>query len=199
MIGRKRLVGFLSIAIACSGIAACQQNGSRPADAAPAGATADQTPAASAIKPTESVGGPVDSPGKTLAPIDFDYVIIGTPAVGQPLEIRINTRVRSARADLNLALSGDERLQIPAEMARQRLAAAAGGEPITRTLRVTPTAPGTLYLNALVQADIDGRLQSRSVTIPIRVGGGAPSRVPAGTVSTDASGEPIISLPAREN
>jgi len=73
------------------------------------------------------------------------------------------------------------------------------GQRATRTVRVTPVASGTVYLDVLLEAEIDGRQQFRAVTIPIRVGDGAMPEPPAGTPSTDAEGTPIISLPGRDD
>jgi hypothetical protein len=148
---------------------------------------------------TKAAASAATSPGKPLPPIAFDYRILGTPVAGQPLEIEISTGVEAALADLNVALSGNERLLVPIEMARLRLAAAAAGQRATRTVRVTPVASGTVYLDVLLEAEIDGRQQSRAVTIPIRVGDGATPEPPAGTPSTDAEGAPIISLPGRDD
>jgi hypothetical protein len=162
----------------------------------PARATSEPELANQRTKPALSAA---TSPGKPLPPIAFDYRILGTPVAGQPLEIEISTGVEAALADLNVVLSGNERLLVPIEMARLRLAAAAAGQRATRTVRVTPVASGTVYLDVLLEAEIDGRQQSRAVTIPIRVGGDATPEPPAGTPSTDAEGTPIISLPGRDD
>ena len=193
---RVLVVGLIAT---CVTVGACQQSGSRDGDSNVAAQTRSTgTPEIPVASPRQD-SATADSPGKPLPPIEFDYSIVGTPALGQPLEIRIGSRVQSALAGLNLVLSGDERLQVPVEMARMRLRQAASGERVTETIRVTPLTPGTLYLNVLLQAEIDGRVQSRSVTIPIRVAGAEVAPAPAATVSTDAAGELIISLPASEN
>ncbi len=140
----------------------------------------------------------IDSPGKPLPPIDFKYELLGEPAVGQPLEIRVTSSIQADLDALNVALSGNERVQVPAAFARFRMARAAASTPMTRTITVTPLAPGTLYLDVLLQADVGGRQQSRAVTIPIRVGAESQAIAPAGTVSTDAEGQRIITLPADE-
>jgi len=190
------LVPYL-LAVSAS-LVACQQQGSRDTsidpEAGPPAATAPELPREVPLKDPA----PPDSPGKPLPPIEFDYTIIGTPTLGQPVEIEIRSQLQSALTELNVAMSGDERLQVPAAVARLRLANATAGEPARQTITVTPLTTGTHYLSVLLQAEIDGRLQSRSVTIPIRVDGA--SAAPAqGPVSTDAEGQPIISLPAREN
>lgn len=193
---RVLLIGLIAT---CLTVGACQQSGSRDGDSNVAAQTRSTSAPETPVESPRQGSVTADSPGKPLPPIEFDYSIIGKPTLGQALEIRIGSRVQSALAGLNLALSGDERLQVPIEMARMRLQKAASGERVTQTIRVTPLAPGTLYLNVLLQAEIDGRVQSRSVTIPIRVAGTEVAPAPAATVSTDAAGELIISLPASEN
>jgi hypothetical protein len=140
------------------------------------------------------------SPGKPLPPIEVDYAIVGATTVGQPVEIELRTAVPFRLAALNLALSGSERLQVPAEVAQLRQAFSAAGERHVETVRVTPLAPGRHYLTILAEARTDGRVEARSVTIPIDVGDGSAAPPPAtGPVSVDADGERIISLPARQD
>lgn len=155
------------------------------------------------VAPTTAVKDPTEladvaptSPGKPLPPIDVEYAIVGVPTVGQPLEIELRTRAPATLAAVNLALSGSERLQVPAEIARLRFAFSAANERRVETIRITPLAAGRHYLSILAEADIRGRRQARSVTIPIDVGGAAVEAPPTGTVSVDAAGERIISLPA---
>lgn len=199
MNGRHRIVLHLAWILAAICVAACQQTSSRSdvSDSSSSSSTSG-TPELPSEAPGQA-STVADSPGKPLPPIDFQYELLGEPAVGQPLEIRITSSMRAELDALNVALSGSERMQVSAEMARFRMARAAEDVPMTRTIRVTPLASGTLYLNVLVQADVDGRLQSRAVMIPIRVGAGSQPSEAEGTLSTDADGRPIISLPAREN
>lgn len=196
---RQRIVLHLAWMLAATCVAACQQTGSRSNVPEPSSSSsAPRTPELPSEAPRQAPA-VTDSPGKPLPPIDFEYELLGEPIVGQPLEIRVTSRMQTALDALNVALSGDERMQVPAEMARFRMARAAANVPMTRTIRVTPLASGTLYLNVLLQAQVDGRLQSRAVTIPIRVGTESQPGEAAGTLSTDADGQPIISLPASEN
>jgi hypothetical protein len=180
-------------------LAACQQTGSMSdgSDSTSNSTVLDTPERPSEASPQASTV--IDSPGKPLPPIEFKYEFLGEPAVGQPLEIRVTSTIEAELDALNVTLSGSERMQVPAAIARFRMARTAAGAPMTRTISVTPLASGTIYLDVLLQADIDGRQQSRAVTIPIRVG--APSRQSEseGTVSTDADGQRIISLPAEDN
>jgi len=199
MNGRYRIVLHFAWLTAAVCMLACQQTGSGSgvAGSSPtSGASSTPELPSEAPQPAQPVA---DSPGKPLPPIDFHYELLSEPAIGQPLEIRVTSSAQAALDALNVALSGDERMQVPAAMAQFRMARTAANTPMTRTIRVTPLVSGTLYLDVLLQANVEGRLQSRAVTIPIRVGAQSqPSRA-EGTLSTDARGQPIISLPASEN
>ncbi len=195
----NRIVSSLAWIVAAICATACQRTGSMSdsSDSSPDPASfVTQERSSEAQRPAPAI---TDSPGKPLAPIDFEYELLGEPTVGQPLEIRITSNIQAELDVLNVALSGNERVQVPAAIARFRMARPASSEPMTRTISVTPLASGTMYLDVLLQADIRGRQQSRAVTIPIRVGAQSQPSAPNGTLSTDAQGQPIISLPADEN
>ena len=199
MSGRYRILTPVAWILAAICVAACQQTGSRSdaAGASPdAAAPPTPEPPGEASRQASTV---VDSPGKPLPPIDFAYELLGEPVIGQPLEIRVTSSIAADLDALNVALSGDERMQVPAAIARFRMARTGPSAPVSRTISVTPLASGTLYLDVLLQADIDGRRQSRAVTIPIRVGSDPQPEPPAGTLTSDADGEPIISLPGAQN
>jgi hypothetical protein len=174
----------------------CERNDTR-VDVPPT-MLAEVAPTKHATAPTALDETAPTSPGKPLPPIDVEYAIVGVPTVGQPLEIELRTRAPAALAAMNLALRGSERLQVPAEIAQLRLAFSAANERRIETIRITPLTPGRHYLSILAEADIGGRRQARSVTIPIDVGGAAVAVPRTGTVSVDTNGERIISLPAQQ-
>lgn len=186
-------VGVVALAAAVAGtrLATRAAPPSLPSAPAPAAGVASRT--------KDIVAAPMTSPGKPLPPIEIDYSLVGVPSIGQPLEIRLRTGVATALPALNLALSGSERLQVPADVARLRLAFASAGERRTETIRVTPMAAGRHYLSVLAQAEIDGRLQARSVTIPIDVGGVSVESPQPAPTALDAAGERIVILPGRAN
>jgi hypothetical protein len=142
----------------------------------------------------------VDSPGKMLAPIRVDYEILGAPVIGEPLEIELTVSSSMNVPTLSVELRGGSGLVVPVENMRFAERDATPGESRAQRFSVTPMRGGTLSLIAVVRAEIGGRVQSDSVTIPIPVGG-VPEpreREPAGVLTTDESGEPIISLPGRQ-
>ena len=79
------------------------------------------------------------------------------------------------------------------------VAALGPDQPTEQILTVTPYAEGTLRFSVLVRGQIDGQSQAGQLTVPVQVGETRTGLDPMGTLSTDASGEPVISLPAREH
>ncbi len=142
---------------------------------------------------------PGDSPGKPSPPIGIRYELLGDPAVGQPLEIRITARSNVSVLSLTTRISGDEGLYVAPASSNFAVPQMLVDEPAIRTLTVTPLREGLLQLAVRVQGEIDGRIQANNVTIPIQVGVVQESREPMGTRTTDETGEAIISLPAQEN
>jgi hypothetical protein len=64
---------------------------------------------------------------------------------------------------------------------------------------VIPLREGRLYLNVAVEFDAENGSMSTVTAIPIQVGGGARALQENGIVTMDENGEPIRSLPARED
>ena len=140
-----------------------------------------------------------ESPGKPTAPIGVRYEILGRPAIGQPLEIRITTHSNAVVNALTTQVRGDEGLFVSPTNANFAVAQMRFEEPVARTLTVTPLREGAHQLTVLVQGEIGGVVQSAQISIPVRVGDVQPAPKPTGTLSTDESGEAIISLPAQQN
>lgn len=186
----KQMIPFTSLVVFI-GLSGCGDAGP-PARQAATPELPSETP-----RVTERV---VESPGKTSAPIDVDYEILGKPAVGQPLEIRITTRSNVAVNALTTQVRGDEGLFVSAANASFGLAQMRFDEPVARTLTITPLREGSHRLSVLVQGEIGGVVQSNHVSIPIQVGETQPEpKTTMGTITTDEAGEAIISLPAEQN
>ncbi len=133
------------------------------------------------------------------SPIGLRYEILGEPRVGVPLQIRITSRSQVVIREMALRADGDEGLSVSPSTANLRLAEVAVGEPITRTVTVTPLAEGSHRLSVSVQGEINGILQANNITIWIETGGAKKLLKPAGALKTDEQGEPIISLPLQES
>ena len=98
-----------------------------------------------------------------------------------------------------IQVRGDEGLWVLPSTANFRLAQVAAGEPITRTVTVTPLAEGSHRLSVSAQGEINGLLQANNVTIRIQMGGAKRSPESVGTLRTDGEAEAIISLPLQES
>jgi len=133
------------------------------------------------------------------SPIGLRYEILGEPRVGEPLQIRITSQSQVVVTELVLQARGDEGLWVLPSTANFTQAQVDVGEPITRTVTVTPLAEGSHRLSVSVQGKIDGLLQANNVTIRIEVGGAKQPLEPAGTLGIDEEGEAIISLPLQES
>ncbi len=105
------------------------------------------------------------------SPIGLRYEILGEPRVGEPLQIRITSQSQVVVTELVLQARGDEGLWVLPSTANFTQAQVDVGEPITRTVTVTPLAEGSHRLSVSVQGKIDGLLQANNVTIRIEVGG----------------------------
>ena len=192
MITRELLIRCLGLAVLALPASACRDEST---------ASVDGERLITPELPSEAplaAGAAGDSPGKPMPPLGIRYQVLGEPQVGQPLQIRITSQAQIALSNLGVEFRGDERLYVAPSTASIRVARMQVDEPIVRTVTVTPMAEGLLRLSVLLQGEVDGRVQARSVTIPIQVGAIAEAPPVPGTLGVDADGEPIISLPAQE-
>lgn len=130
--------------------------------------------------------------GKPTAPIAVRYELGGAPSLGQPLSVRIYAEPAPGVTDLTLTLTADEALHVGPVA---QVGSGAGAEQIW-TVTVTPVRDGVGHVHVSVTGMVDGTEQTRSLLIPVRTSGGAPSSGPE--VDRNGDGEAVISLPAEE-
>jgi hypothetical protein len=182
-------------------LAGCQG----PSDEAPALTTAgdaveSQSKMTMEMAATEAVDDP-QSAGKPSAPITIGYNVIGTPIVGQP--VNINLEVSSSMSDrpitLNYRANDTRDLQFPQAQA-QRIALAAFGDAgrAAQQVTVVPQREGRLYLNVSAEVEMEGGTLVKSMAIPIQVGDAPVQQETNGELKQDEDGETVISLPAEE-
>lgn len=139
--------------------------------------------------------------GKPTAPIDIDYEVIGTPLVGQPVNIDLS--VKATRGDAPVRLSyrvlDSNSMSFPDAQAREVSLRVGDREPAVRQVTVVPQREGRLYLNVTAEIETPGGAMIKSIAIPVQVGSGTTKPEPDGTLEEDADGEAVISLPADEN
>lgn len=134
------------------------------------------------------------SPGKPGAPVELNYELLGTPAVGQPLTLRLDFRASGEADDLSISYAGEGALSLQAAAA-ENLSLRAEPTP-HRELTVVPRKEGMHYVNVFVRLGE----RSRSFSVPIQVGkvDVKAALKPQGELSTTPEGERLISLPAQE-
>lgn len=163
-----RVAPALAAVLAAACVAACAE---RPGGATPGRDGDPAAPAAAAsAADAASRAGSGRSAGKPVAPFALAYEVVGTPAVGQALEIRVTVRPGVPMSDLRLEAADEASLQVDAASAEQSAPSATPASPAAWTVGVVPLEQGVLRLRLTASGIIDGVRQARSIAVPIRVG-----------------------------
>jgi hypothetical protein len=136
------------------------------------------------------------------SPVEIRYRVIGTPIVGQQLalDLQFKSSFGATPYRVTYRVNDETALQMPeAQSASVSISPSAEDELVTQQVTVVPLREGRLYLNvAAVIETADGSMQT-VVAVPIQVGAAAPREIiENGTVTTDADGNLIRSLPATD-
>ncbi|MCZ6538576.1 MAG: hypothetical protein O6922_01950 [Chloroflexi bacterium] len=193
MFGQPLLIRYTSIIALVFIVTACQEADTLPATNEPA--ATPELP----VEVPEVASRSSESSRSVNSPIGLRYEILGEPRVGEPLQIRITSQSQVELREMLIQVRGDEGLWVLPSTANFRLAQVAVGEPITRTVTVTPLAEGSHRLSVSAQGEINGLLQANNVTIRIQMGGARRSPEPVGALRADGEDEAIISLPLQES
>lgn len=138
------------------------------------------------------------SPGKSLAPIQISTPaeLRGQAGVEQTITLKLRGNVDDGHVALSLypeqglRLISDARAQLDIRADRDQ----------EWNIRVTPESDGLFYLRLMAEAKVQGRAQSRSLTLPISVGTGKKQKQMKvdGRIVRDASGRDVIEWPAQQ-
>ena len=160
-----------------------------------AGESADTAPATEASPEAQA------SAGKPSAPIRIDYTVIGTPIVGQPVNINleVSSSLGNRPVTLNYRINDARNLAFPqAQAQRVALAAPADSGRAAQQVTVVPQREGRLYLNVSAEVETAEGMLMKSMAIPIQVGSAPEQQETNGELQEDADGEAVISMPAEE-
>ena len=138
-------------------------------------------------------------PTKPTPPIAIDYEIIGEPQVGRPLEIELSVHASMQMTNVSIALYGDERVAVTGFSESRTVARVPSDEVVVRRILATPLVGGALAVNVLVEADVAGQRQARTIAIQFQIGPAAAASDTHGTLQRDKSGELLLSLPASDS
>lgn len=142
------------------------------------------------------------SPGKLSAPIIIQYTVKGTPLLGQPLTVEV--RVASPQTTETVRLSyfiNDTDSMMFAESQPESVEIELPGDDefASREVRVVPLREGRLYLNVTAELETVGGTMLKSISVPIAVGDNPGTAALNGELDDKVDGEPVISMPARED
>lgn len=175
--------------------AADVEHGQRDATGAAPGSAADEALDETASAPIQA------SAGKPSAPVTIDYTVIGTPVIGQPVNINLEVTSSLGRRPVTLNYRiNDARNLAFAQAQPQRVALAAPADTGRAAQQVTviPQREGRLYLNVSAEVETDEGMLMKSMAIPIQVGKAPQQRGTNGELREQANGEAVISMPAEE-
>jgi hypothetical protein len=134
--------------------------------------------------------------GKTAAAVDLKYDVLAKPDVGQPFEIELVFLPRAAADSLSVEVTGMEGLILVSGVAHSFDNVLAGERYAGRILLRSDTA-GVFYVGVVAKLISKVQTEVRTFSIPVVVGT-APAAATKTAPETDASGQPVESLPAVE-
>ena len=132
---------------------------------------------------------------KTSAPIDLKYDVLAKPDIGQPFEIELVFVPQVAADTLEVEVNDAPGLTLVGERAAS-FAPVTGGETYTHKVLLRGDNAGLFYVSVIAKVSTKVQSESRAFSIPVVIG-----TVPAAQKTappSDASGQPIQSMPATE-
>jgi hypothetical protein len=191
----NRHTGLLIAASTLVFITSCS-NGSDPA------ATRQESAPASASDKPASAAPTGISPGKPSAPINFRYVVQGTPVVGQPvsIDVFVSSSVTDAPINLYYRVNDASSMSFPESQAkRAELAIVPDDKPRAQQITVIPQREGRLYLNVSAEIETATGTMLKTTSIPIQVGSAPPELETNGALIETEEGETVVSMPASQS
>ena len=134
--------------------------------------------------------------GKTAAAVDLKYDFLAKPAVGQPFEIDLVFLPRSAADALEVEITGMSGLTIVGGSAL-RFENVQVGERYSGKVLAQAAEPGLHYIGLVARMVSKVQTEMRSFSVPVAVGT-LPAAAEKLAPATDASGQPVESMPALE-
>ncbi len=162
---------------------------------------ATQGPDAAAAAP--AVSSPEDekmanavATGKTAAAVDLKFDVPVKPAVGEPFELELAFLPRLAADSLEVEVTGIPGLALISSGTSRFEGVSAGDRHVMRVL-VRADAPGLYYVGVAVKMVTKVQTDARTFSVPVAVGSVQAAQKVA--PETDASGQPVESMPAAES
>lgn len=157
------------------------------------------SPVASATTANKTIHNVMKANGKPTAPIEVAYTVPKSAAIGASVSVVVTIRPLSDVTDLNLKITAGEGLSLSTGDFVRNYGAQKRDAVLSETITAVVNAQGILYLNVFTSGAVEGKTMSSASAVPISVGD-SPKRMlkKSGRTEHDASGRPIIVMPAEE-
>jgi hypothetical protein len=135
--------------------------------------------------------------GKTAAAVDLRYELLVKPGVGQPFEVELVFLPRSPADVLEVEVTGMPGLTIVNAGTLRFENVQTGGRYAAKVL-AQAADPGLYYVGLVARMVSKVQTEARSFSVPVAVGT-IPASAEKPAPTTDASGQPVESMPAVES
>lgn len=138
---------------------------------------------------------------KPHAPVDMEFTASSKPRAGESHRYELVITAGEAADDLIVSVTADEGVLLLEYPQQTRLGAQKKKQQHRMFVLCQPQQDGMFYLHVQATLVQGSQTQSRSFAIPLNVGDVDVKKhlKSSGTVTEDASGERIISMPAQES
>ncbi|HET7202392.1 MAG TPA: hypothetical protein VFI92_03405 [Steroidobacteraceae bacterium] len=132
---------------------------------------------------------------KTMAPIDLLYDLPAKPEIGQPFALELVVKPRMLADALDVEIGESPGIAIEGERMTRFLNVEAG-QPYKFTVTARSDAPGLYYVTVIAKVSTQVQTQGRAFSVPVVIG--TPPAAQKTEPQKDASGQPVESMPAKE-
>ena len=197
----RPVVGAAVVALASLLVTAC--GGGDEADKASAKAAAEASAKtggdATTVKLTETKDprmATAVADSKTSAPIDLLYDMPTKPEVGQPFTVELAVKPRVPADTLDIEIGDSPGITIEGERVA-RFPNVEAATPYTFKVQARGDTAGLYYITVIAKLATSVQSEGRAFSVPVVVGTPVAQQKPA--PQTDASGQAVESLPAKED
>ena len=159
-------------------------------------AATESSPAVKPADPTQDTMAAAVADSKTTAPVDLMYDIPVKPEVGQPFTVELAIKPRLPSDALDVEVGDSPGIAIEGERATRFLDVEAA-TPYRFTFRARGDAAGLYYIAVITKLSTQVQSEGRAFSVPVVIG--TPPAAQKSEPQKDASGQPVQSLPARED
>ena len=133
---------------------------------------------------------------KTSAPIDLLYDLPTKPEIGQPFTLELVVKPRLPADALDVEIGESPGITIEGER-MTRFLDVESAQPYKFTVTAHSDAPGLYYVTVITKVSTQVQTQGRAFSVPVVIGN--PPAAQKTAPQTDASGQPVESMPATES